>query len=44
MMPLKLLGGPIIARGPDRQTARIQIRIPRGCARTSGACSSVMNR
>lgn len=41
---LKSFGERIAARDPDRQTAEIQIRILRGCARTNGACRSVTNR
>lgn len=44
MNRLKLLGERIKCRDPDRQTAEIQIRIPRGGARTNGAYRSVLNR
>ncbi len=41
---LKLLGERIMARDFDRQAAEVQIRILRDCARTNGACRSVMKR
>ncbi len=44
MRCVKLLGERIMARDFDRQDAEIQIRILRDCARTNGACRSVMNR
>jgi hypothetical protein len=44
MNRLKLFGERIKCRDPDRQTTKIQIRIPRGGAPTDGACHSVLNR
>ncbi len=44
MRNLKSFGERIASGDPDRQTAEIHIRVIRGCARSNGACRSLMNR